>query len=656
MQDDPREITRKIKAIRARVPDATDDEILSFLEQESSLPSAAPADRLDQTIRNPEGQDPLVKYGVPAAKLYATVAGGVAGGGAGLALAKRVAGAGGKKVLGRMGLGAAAGVAGGVGARATSNVVNARNPVEGLLSPKNVAIDAALGGAIPAVGALAGGMKKLAGYSPKATRAQTLQNQMENVTERTGLNPNQMEATLAQGGVAPLHPTQAVMDLDPQFQGMASSAARHSPKAERELQEFVANRATVPTEGILKDTKQALGGKAADVASSLKKMRKVIKAHDQTRFNPLWTKYPDAIVEPTTMAQVDAIFANVGSAKNALASDQSIALKPIKEVLQKVTMPGQHTMVSEGRFTVPVIGKAVEKDAVTLKGLHRLKTMLDKVINAGDKAEAAGTLTGDAAIHIGSIKTARQQLMDLPLEGVKGADEFKAALAASSRERKVADALKEGAKAATAKVSPVGSREALQDFADPEAQRAYRAGLAGQITLKARETGKTWALTRSQNLAQKIKEAAVSPAAAAERTQRLPAWQMMEATNKMQENVRPPAFSLGGTDEAAGIAGTLGGSQAVGQVLGGNPVGAKQGLLLYLGNKLFRGAISRNRAAQQQAWEEISEWLKMQPGQEAADTYRALLSEFGKLRRGQTIRSATTAGGITGALAGQREP
>lgn len=647
---DPTEKRRRYDQLRDE--GKSHEEAVSLIE---SAPSpAAPVDRLDQTIRNPEGQDPLAKYGPTAIKYGASLAGGGVGALGGRALATKVAGAAGRKIAGRMGIGAAAGLTGGAAARATGNTLSGRNPVEGLLEPASLAIDAGLGAAIPVAGAVLGKAKEFWGKSPNITRAKTLEKVLTEAPNRMGKTPQQLEDLIRSKN--PL-PHQAVMDLDPALQGVAATASQKAPLAERALQEFADARKGAPLQGMLSDVQNAVG-KAADVASTAKRMRAAIKYNDKIRFEPLWKQYPDPIVEPKTMRQVQAIFKEISGAKGGLISDQNIALKPVKELLQKVTVPGQTQVVQSGRHSVPIIGaKAKKVDAVTLKGLHRLKIRLDKAISAGDKAEQAGTITGDAAVHLGALKTARSQLMELPLEGVKGADEFKAALAESSRERAVVGALKDGAKAVAGKVSPRESKTALEAISDPQAQRAYRRGLTGKIRQKTLETGSTTPLTKNQNLAQKIADAARDPSKLAAREARLPEWQAMEATNKAQGAIKPPTFSLSGEAGPAGdIAGNLGASQAAGAAVTADPQTLFSALRLLVGNTLFRGAKGRVAASQVRAWEDLAPLLKATPGPEAADLYRKLLREFGDLKRAQTVKSGIRAGGAVGAFAGMREP
>ena len=78
------------------------------------LPAAAPVDRLNQKIQNPEGQDPLVKYGIPALGFVGPVGVGAGVGGlAARALAKRL----GTSALGRVASGAISGTLGGAATR-----------------------------------------------------------------------------------------------------------------------------------------------------------------------------------------------------------------------------------------------------------------------------------------------------------------------------------------------------------------------------------------------------------------------------------------------------------------------------------------------------------------------------------------------------------
>ncbi len=666
---DPTEVVRKIKAIRARVPDATDEEILSFLDQEEGLPSAAPVDRTDQTIRNPNGKDPLVKYGLPAAKLYATVAGGVIGGGVGNKLATKAAGAAGRGILGRMGIGAAAGVAGGMGARATGNVVSGRNPVEGLLKPANVGVDAALGAALPAVGGVVGGIKKLAGKSPKLTEAETLERVLSRATKRGGYTPEQMEASLRAGSTTAAKPSTAtglqtaggaqgaftkgfkpqshsVVDMDPQLQGLASDAARYSAQAERQLQEFASSRANVPAWGVVDDITTTLGGVNADVNVGTKAMKQAIKKADRSRLQPVLDNYKDPImpdVAPVVAEKVTTIFEEIPSTLESLVKRARLSGQPIEDYVQRHVV-GYHN------------GEAVYQDVVTLKGLNELKKFLDKSIRAGRKAaDGVNGLPSADMSNLLAMEDARAALMDLPLEGIPGAKEYKAALAASSAERKVADQLKVGADAAKNKVSPEEAAEILKGLAPKEAD-AFRAGLAGHVKRKVAETGSATGILKNQNLAQKIKDAAANPAAAEERLRRAPVWEAMQKTNKAQETIQPPRFSLSG-EEAVGegaMAG-YGSARGVGGIVGGDPGMAKTGLLTAIGRFLTKGATARTRAAQEKAWERIAPWLSMQPGDEAAEMYRNLLREFGNLKRARTIRSGTIAGAAAGANAGRRE-
>lgn len=667
---DPTELARKIKAIRARVPDATDEEILSFLDQESNLPSAAPVDRVDQTtVRNPAGQDPLVKYGIPAAKIYATTVGGTGGWLAGEALAKKVAGVAGKKVLGRMGIGAAAGLAGGTAARATGNVASGRNPVEGLLEPANLGIDAALGAVFPAAGAVFGGVKKLAGYSPKLTQAQTLEKVLNSATRRSGHTPEELELALRMGapkvpqpsssraivqqgqGAVGSYPkgfkpqSHSVVDMDPQLQGLASDAARHSPTAERQLQDFASARANVPDWGVVDDMTTTLGGVSADVNTGTKAMKKAIKAKDNARFTPLWEQYTDPIEDPLIMDQVGAIFETIGGARTGLINSQVLKMRPVRDLLQQVVVGFQKD------------GTPIVRETVTLRGLHQLKQRLDKIIRAGEKAATGPNgLSGADASALYDMQVARDQLVNMTLDAVPGGVPYKEALAASHAERSIAGSVREGADAAKNKVTAEEVTERVKAL-QPKELEAYRSGMAGQIKRKASEVGGTETLIKNQSLQQKLKDAAVSPEAAAERSERLPMWQAMKRTNKAQETIQPPRFSLSGEESVGGeTVSSLGMARGVGGTLAMDPRMAKTGLWTYIGNKLFRGAIARNREAQQKAWEQLAPWLQMQPGHEAADAYRTLLGEFGKLRRAGTITSARRAGAVTGAIAGAREP
>ena len=601
---------------------------------------AAPVDRVDQTtVRNPEGQDPLVKYGVPAAKLYATVAGGATGAAAGLTAAKVLAGKAGRGFLGRTAIGALSGITGGMGARATGNALEGRNPAQGLLQPHNMKVDAALGAVVPVGSALVGGAKKLAGLSPRSTTRETLHRITRDVAERQGMPPEELADRVQKAGGAGGHASEmAVMDLDPVLQGAAASASRHSPQVEREMERFVTARAHAPTQGALADIETSLGGKAADVATTAKRMKAAIKHNDNLRFTPIWETHKEAIVEPKIVNQVHAIFENVAGAQSRLVSGQKIAMKPVSDLLQ-------------------FAGDDNDIPVVTLQGLHRIKTMLDKAISAGTKAEAAGTLSSDAAFALRDMKVAKQQLLDLDLAGIPGAKEYKAALAASSRERGVVDALLEGSKAVGAKVSPREVESAIAELTDPQAAQAYRRAFAGRVASRTKETGSMSPLVKNQNLSRKLASVATSPQAAAGRTERLQDWQAMEQTNRMQGTIKPPPFTLSGSEAGSpGIAGSLGASQAVGQMATGNVSGAQGGLALWLGNTLFRGAIARNRKAQQAAWEKIAPWLMSQPGEEAATTYRALLKEFGDWRRAKTLREAALSGGFAGGVAGSRNP
>jgi len=627
---------------RLRDEGKTHEQAIAEIERGSvasdSLPSAAPVDRVDQTtVRNPEGQDPLVRYGIPAAKLYATLAGGVAGGGAGYTLGKVLAGKAGAGVLGRMGIGALAGMTGGLGARAVGSALEGKNPTEGLLNPKSLAIDAAVGGALPAVGAAVGQVKKLAGFSPTVTKAKAVQSSVEEATRRMGQTPAQVEGAIVGASRNPLE-GQAVMDLHPQLQGLGANAARHSATAERELQEFVGARADAPLRGIVKDVETALGTQATDVPLTAKKMREAIRFNDKLRFPPLWKQYPQAIVEPKTVRQVSAILDNVEGARARLIKGQKISLKPVKEMLQKVEIGGK------------------QREVVTLRGLHRIKTMLDKGIQAGAKAEAAGTITSDAATALHDLRTAKKQLLELDLNGVPGGKEYKAALKAAAQEHSLIDAMKSGAKTTASKVSPGFAGEMLQEAsAVPGGAESFRKGLAGQIAQRANETGSLNPFFNNRNLSGKIAAAATSPEAAAAREARLPGWRAMDITNRIQGDIKPPSYTLSGQPGPVGdIAGNIGASQAAGQLATGNIPAAKGGLTLWLGNTLFRGAVARNRKAQEKAWEEIAPWLKMQPGQEAADLYRKLLTAFNTIRRGKTVSSAVLSGGSAGALSGLR--
>lgn len=368
----------------------------------------------------------------------------LAGGGAGALTARALAGAAGRGLLGKLGVGAASAAAAGIPARAimadvepepkdlSDLIEGPQSPTLGdqitqrtkaAFSPGGLALDVALGASIPLAGE---GVRKFAkwwGYTPKTTQAEKAARLVEEVSRRRGGSVGQTALDVRNAAGRPI----AVMDLDPQFRQLSIDAARTSPIAERALEAFVKQRAGEPLAGAVDDLAKGFGVKRKDVAVLGQKIKSRLAAVDKERFEALWKAYPEHIKDARVLRQWNAITHEIPASLKGLVSEQVIALKPVKEVVRQF---------GDTDLTAP-----------TLKGIHRIKVMLDKAVRAGEKAEKLGNLTSDQAIHLGSLRTAREQLKRLTFERVPGGKEYQLILQASAETRRELDALRRGAKA-----------------------------------------------------------------------------------------------------------------------------------------------------------------------------------------------------------------
>lgn len=286
-----------------------------------------------------------------------------------------------------------------------------------------------------------------------------------------------------------------------------------------------------------------------------------------------------------------------------------------------------------------VLGTLGDKgEAVTLKGLHRLKVALNK-------AAAAPAPTSDAAMRVGAYKQAAQQLKELALTKVKGGAEYGKALAASEADRAVIDALEEGAESLSKGVTPDDVIAALEKYKDnPRALQAYRSGLGGTVKNELGQN-RSLALLEPDNVRDKLDALSTSTRSAATRTQKFKDLESIEMTNRLQGKVQPPTIE--GVDRAA-MDGQFGQAGTLGNLILGRVGSAVAGAALPVGAAARGMAKGRTGKIERQALDEIARLLTKDAGKGSAQSAKELLERSDVMAILRARRAATVSGGIAG--------
>lgn len=560
---DPKEIARRVRALKAKFPDASEDEIFAFLDADTDsttqrtlgtvapdasavTPSAAPA---KPTTTTGQGFGAGVIKGVPfgtdaagfaargIARLrgkspeeaadvgermkgmlnqaatehpVAAFAGGAAnpvswylGGKAAKMVGVPAKGAGlARQLASGMGTGA---VLGGVYGAGEGNTTGDR-----LANAAAGGLAGAAGGAIvPAVAASGRTLARFFGTRPGMASKEQAAKALLEVEKRTGSSVG--NSIRRQGS---FNLPGDVIDVNPELRQLGKDVARESPQAEVSLQHHVQARSGSPIAGGLSPVKQeallaaedALGAKAQDVATGAGKMRAATNLSDTQAFGDLYANNPRNIHDP---ALTDV-------------------LKKARTLIGKSEWRKTMAALNVDQDVNKVMG--VSQIVPTIQGVQVYKQALDHLVQSElAKQKPNNTVLLAAQSLIDGLKSTVASVA--PKEG----SEWLAALNASSKQRAVPDALESGAASMTARVSPTQVAQTPQGT--PQVNQARRSGVANAVRKQAMGTGGDAAFLnalRSPQTQLKISAEATDPAAADRFGNVIDALQQVDETNRGQ--------------------------------------------------------------------------------------------------------------------------
>lgn len=217
-----------------------------------------------------------------------------------------------------------------------------------------------------------------------------------------------------------------VMDLNRELQELSVDAAKGSRAAEKQLEGITTERALRQNKGITSDVEDALGLAGGDDARDMAgRLGDKIAGDDVQRFGPVWEAYG------TTQIKDPQIKAAWNDVVDVLNVDRGILDR------QKL----------RGGNPADLIRQTPQGQAPTLRAIHEAKIALQKQISAIEEAPALGqSISSVDAERLGSLQAAKERLVGLDLNRVPGGAEYKAALAASAKDRAVKDQLEVGMK------------------------------------------------------------------------------------------------------------------------------------------------------------------------------------------------------------------
>lgn len=565
MQDDPKEIARRVRALKAKFPDATEDEIFAFLDADTQqgtqrtlgttaadasvvsprTPSAPPAPTTTAGQGFGAGLIKGVPFGTDLSSLaargiarlkgrsseeaanvgdrmrgmlntaasehpVAAFAGGAAnpvswylGGKAAQMVGVPAKGAGFLRQLASgVGTGASLGTLYGAGEGDSAGDRLSNAAVGGLAG--------AVGGAVvPTMAASGRAVGRFFGMRPEMASKELSAKALLEVQRRTGVTAG--DAIRHQGA---LNLPGDVIDINPEFRQIGKDVARESPQAEVALQHHVESRSGPSITGGMSPIKQeallaaedALGAQAKDVATAAGKMRANTNLSDTKAFGDLYANNPRNIYDPA-----------------------------LTDVLKKArTLIGK----SEWRKTMAALNVDQNVNQVmgssqlvpTIQGVQVYKQALDHVVQSElSKPRPNNAVLLAAQSLIDGLKSTVARVA--PREGT----EWLAALDASSAQRAVPDALESGAANMTARVSPTQVAQTLPG--SPAENLARRSGMANAIRKQAMGTGGDAAFLGSMRSPQnqlKVTAEATDPDAARRYGEVLSALQQVDETNRGQ--------------------------------------------------------------------------------------------------------------------------
>lgn len=620
----------------------------------SGLPDAAPVDRLDQTIRNPQGKDPMVRYGLP-------IASAAIGAGMGGALASRVLGAA-PSILRQIGSGIASGVTGGAAGRAAAQEGGIRERAKAAagighttMGMPSMAFDAATGGVIPPLAAGAGVAARYLGLSRKAATARGVQKTLDALAEaKEKSHPDIVREIGGSVGGGPGMRPIAVTDLDDYHRSLGLAVAKR-PAGQKVLQDLVEQRKDLPVQGALTDIEALTGKRPVDVAVRLKAMKEANSAADEMRFAPIFQKYSSYIEDPNILKEFGRARRAVPNAWNAVLEPRRVAGESTKDLYRIVKIKD-------------AAGNEVRVMQPTLKGLHFFKSEVGTMAGqAGKKIQSAAEVAGSKKATVKSLRTINNRLSKLA-ETV-GGDEYADAVRQSRQGFEAVRATASGANALRPVVSPTAMTaemgESVGRAVDPaDVATKYGEGFVGRLAqrVKAAQSKTTAGIPSNAplnilsrpDIRAKLASVSDDPIRIRpEIDQALDDYAAIQETNRLHlgGETRP---SLKAASEKLGAG--LGGAFGEAAVLGDIATGQRPSVGTFLGALTSKVLQGRRAPAYNEAARLIASLEAMPVGPGAQAEYLRLLQLLNESNRRRGIISSAVSGGISGAIGGRREP